>query len=58
MVVGDGSYRVELSEIILIWSIVSMPGNDIEWRVVVVYSEEFTLELVDNCPLFFVIFIP
>lgn len=58
MVVGDGSYRVELSEIILIWSIVSMPGNDIEWRVVVVYSEEFPLELVDNCPLFFVIFIP
>ena len=58
MVVGDGSYRVELSEIILIWSIVSMPGNDIEWRVVVVYSEEFALVLVHNCPLFFVIFIP
>jgi hypothetical protein len=35
-----------------------VPGDDVEWRVVVLYLEEFPLEFVNYSPLFNNIFIP
>lgn len=58
MIKGDRSDSIVLSEIILVRCIVSMPGNNIEWRMIIIYLEEFSLEFVYNGPFFLNIFIP
>lgn len=49
---------LESSQIILVRYVISCPGNDVEWRVILSVFEEFSLEFVDNCPFFSRVFIP
>lgn len=58
MVVRNGTNCVELSEIILVRSVVSMPSDYVERRMMSLKFKELALELVDDSPLFIFVFIP
>ena len=58
MVKGDRSDSIELSKVILVRGIVSMPSDDIERGVVILQREELSLEFVYNSPLLLHIFVP
>ena len=58
MVIRYGADSVELSQIILVWSVVSMPGYYIKGRVMLFILEELSLELINHCPLIILVFKP
>ena len=48
MVDGDRADIDKLGQIILVWSIISGPGNNVEGTVLLKGIEVFTAEFVDN----------
>ncbi len=58
MIKGDWADSIILSQVIFVRSIVSMPSDNVKWRVVVLYLKEFPLEFVNYSPFFHYIFIP
>lgn len=58
MVIRDRANCIELAQVVLERSIVALPGYYVEWRVMLLVSEELALELVHYSPLFVFVFIP
>lgn len=48
----DGSDVDKLGEIVLVRDIIAVPGNDVEWTVLLGPPEELAAKLVDNLPAF------
>ncbi len=58
MIKRNGADCVKLAQIILVSRIVPVPCNNVKRGVIIIYLEEFALELVDKSPLIFGILIP
>lgn len=52
MVHRDGTHVHEFRQIVLVRDIVSMPRNDVKWRVLLCAVEELATKLVHNVPVF------
>ena len=50
MVDGDGAHVDEFGQVVLVRDVVSMPGDDVEGRVVLCALEELAAELIDDLP--------
>ena len=53
VVLGDGSTCLEQAQVVLVWSVVSMPPHNIEGWPVYLIGEEFSKIFVNHCPFFF-----
>lgn len=51
MVECDRSHRVEVVQVVLVRVVVSVPGDYVEGRVVLIVFEKLTIELGNNFPL-------
>jgi hypothetical protein len=49
---ADGVYDTEFFQVIFVWNVISMPSNDIEWRVILFGREKGALELGDDFEVF------
>ena len=51
VVVGDAADGIEAAEVVLVWIVPSMPGNDVERSMVLFCCEEMTVEFAYERPL-------
>lgn len=57
VVVRDGADRAEAIQVVFVGIIVSVPGDDVVWRMVLLKLEELTQKLVHNDPILFYVLI-
>jgi hypothetical protein len=49
---GDGAYVYKFGEVVLVRHVITVPGHDIEGRVILCRLEEFAAKFVDDLPGF------